>query len=151
MRAIDEIRPCIEQKLAEIGLELYEIKYAPAGRNSVLKVFIDKESGVTIDDCEAASNEISVLLDVENFSATPYRIEVSSPGADRPLKTERDFRRARGRAVRMLAALPDGTQKTVAGTVVGSGPQSVRIETSDGAVDVPLSQIVKAQIELSLK
>ncbi|MFP4417547.1 MAG: ribosome maturation factor RimP, partial [Chitinispirillaceae bacterium] len=79
MDKLDRIRPLIEKKVQSLGLELYEIKYIRGGR-SILRVYIDKESGVTIDDCELVSNELSMLLDVEEFSRSPYTLEVSSPG-----------------------------------------------------------------------
>jgi ribosome maturation factor RimP len=151
MKGLEEIRPLIEEKLAETGLELYDISFARAGRNSVLKVFVDKEGGVTIDECETASREISTLLDVEEFSTSTYRLEVSSPGADRPLRTERDFKRARGREVRFMIDSQEGRQKNIRGTVLDCTAGSVRIETAGGEEDIDISRIITAKIEFSFK
>jgi ribosome maturation factor RimP len=101
MTTFEDIRAIIENKLTELGLELYDIHHAKSGRHSLLRIYIDKEGGVTIDDCERASHALSLLLDVEEFSSTPYRLEVSSPGAERVLKSERDFTRAKGQRVRV--------------------------------------------------
>ena len=151
MAVQEEIRRKIEAKLEQMGLELFEIKYMPSGPHSVLRIYIDKEAGVTIDDCEAASNEISVLLDVEDFSKTPYRLEVSSPGADRILKSERDFRRTLGKTVRAEIAAPDGKLRTVTGKVLECGDGVVRIENEHGTTGIPLADIRYAKIEFSFK
>ena len=98
---IESIKPVIEKKLTSMGLELYELKCIKAGSRLILRIFIDKDSSVTVDDCEKASHEISILLDVENFSQTPYTLEVSSPGIDRPLTTEKEFRRLVGNDIRV--------------------------------------------------
>jgi len=151
MAALDDITPLIEEKLGQLGLELYDIKFLRAGPKSILRVFIDKESGVTIDDCEEASNEISPLLDVENFSNTPYRLEVSSPGADRPLRSEKDFRRARGRSVMVQHKTAEGKQTTVTGLVSDCVDGRVRLQTSEDTAEIALENIVSAKIELSFK
>jgi len=151
MRTIEEIRPLVESKLARMGLELYDMKLVKAGAGSVLRIFIDKESGVTIGDCEAASNEISIMLDVENFSDTPYRLEVSSPGADRPLRNRRDFRRAMGRMVRVEITDEGGRQQAVTGKVTACSDCAITLETENGAREIPFSRLRYAKIEFSFK
>ena len=75
MRRIEEIRPLLEKKLRTMGLDLYEIKCNDVGRHSVLRVHVDKPGGVTIADCERASRDISVLLDVSNLKLSPDEIK----------------------------------------------------------------------------
>ncbi len=151
MATIEEVRPLVETKLSQLGLELFDIKYVRAGPKSILRVFIDKDGGVTIDDCEKASNEISIVLDVEDFSGTPYRLEVSSPGADRPLRTEKDFRRAQGRTVNVRFGTALGVQQSVAGEIVDCAGNVLRLAAPHGVIEIELSSIASAKLELSFK
>ncbi|MCU0609919.1 MAG: ribosome maturation factor RimP, partial [Chitinispirillaceae bacterium] len=116
----ETIRALIAEKLVDIGLELYEIHYIQAGKRGSLRITIDSPAGVTVGDCEKASRDISLLLDVEEFSpGRPFNLEISSPGIDRQLKTERDFRRITGRWV-VLQMKPEFTgKKTLRGIVTG--------------------------------
>ncbi len=149
---LDEIRPIIEGKLKFLRMELYDLKFVAAGRHSVLRVFIDKEGGVAIDDCENASRELSMLLDVENFSATPYTLEVSSPGADRPLATQHDFVKVIGQYVR-LELKGEGTQRpVVVGKCVSCADNVLSVEGDDGAEKkIPLDAIAKGKLDIRFK
>ncbi len=149
---LDEITPIIEEKLKFMRMELYDIKYVPAGRHSVLRVFIDKEGGVTIDDCEDASREISMLLDVENFSDTPYSLEVSSPGADRPLATQRDFVKVVGQYVRLELKSAEKQKPVLVGKCLSCADNVVTVEGDDGAErKIPLDQIAKGKLDIRFK
>ena len=148
MDDFEKIKQAIEAKLANMGLELYDIKYHRAGRHSSLRVYIDKPEGVTIADCENASHEISVLLDVENFSNAPYNLEVSSPGADRPLKNEKDFKRAVGKDVQMQYLDETGKSKTMVGTLVSYEGNTMRVQTATGETTLQRADVLSAKIEL---
>lgn len=148
MKSVAEITPAVERKLAAMGLELYEMKFIPAGRKSALRIYVDKQSGVTIEDCERASKEISVLLDVEEFSSNPYSLEVSSPGLDRPLTTERDFHRVKGKMVAIEAARPAGQQTRFEGVVHECGSGEVRITAEGKEIVIALSDIRSARVQL---
>lgn len=149
---LDEITPIIEEKLKFMRMELYDIKYVPAGRHSALRVFIDKEGGVTIDDCEKASREISMLLDVENFSDTPYSLEVSSPGADRPLATQRDFVKVVGQYVRLELTSAETQKPVVVGKCLSCADNVLTVEGDDGAErKIPLDQIAKGKLDIRFK
>ncbi len=149
---LDEITPIIEEKLKFMRMELYDIKYVAAGRHSVLRVFIDKEGGVTIDDCERASREISMLLDVENFSDTPYSLEVSSPGADRPLVTQRDFVKVVGQYVRLELKSDEKQKPVVVGKCLSCADNVLAVEGDDGAEKkIALNQIAKGNLDIRFK
>jgi ribosome maturation factor RimP len=151
MASVDGNAPIIENKLKAMGLELYELKHHRAGRHSILRVYIDKPNGVTVEDCEQASRELSVLLDVEEFSSGPYSLEVSSPGTDRPLRTERDFRRVRGRDVSLALSEPVLGRRTIGGTVRECVDNAVVLNCEGQDVTVPLSLIVTGKIEVKFK
>jgi ribosome maturation factor RimP len=141
----------IADKLAVLGYDLYDIKLARTGTRGHLRIFIDKESGITIDDCENASNEISMLLDVENFADTPYTLEVSSPGLDRPLLTERDFKRAIGQKV-LLYFHETGTPiQPLTGMLTACRDGQLVMQTTGDIRSIALSSVRKGKIEITFK
>ena len=154
MASLEDVKPLIEEKLKFLRMDLYDIKFIPAGKRSVLRVFIDKEGGVTIADCEKASNEISMLLDVEDFSPGSYSLEVSSPGADRVLHTQKHFRSVIGQQVNIVLKpeTPGGTIVTLLGKCIASRDDGVVIETEDGQERrIALSDIDKGSIDIRFK
>ncbi len=151
MSSVDDITPLVEGKLASMGLELYEMKYHRAGRHSVLKIVIDKPGGVTIDDCEQASRELSVMLDVEEFSKTPYSLEVSSPGIDRPLRYERDFQRARGHDVTVELEEPIENRKRITGTVQECSSGMIVLACDGKIVEIPLEVVKVGKVEVRFR
>ena len=89
------LMPIVETK----GFELVDVEWVKEGANWYLRAYIDKENGITVDDCEEVSRALSDLLDEEDFISENYILEVSSPGLDRPLKKEKDFARSIGKDV----------------------------------------------------
>ena len=147
---LDYFREVIEQRLHVLGVELYDLKYIRAGSHSALKIFIDKESGVTIQDCENVSHELSVLLDVENFSNNPYTLEVSSPGLDRVLTTEKDFSRAKGRKVSVRLHGYNGMENScVCGTVISCIDGTLCLEINKEKNIIPFSQVLSGKVEIT--
>ncbi|GAM09973.1 ribosome maturation factor RimP [Geobacter sp. OR-1] len=142
-----------ESLAASLGLELVDVEYQRAGRTMVLRLFIDKDGGVTLDDCADFSHEFSQLLDVEDFIREHYTLEVSSPGLDRPIKREQDYVRYSGRLVKLrtFELLPDSAgnkRKTFLGTLIGIENGIVRIQLKEGQLaDIPLNIIAKANLE----
>ena len=142
----------ISAKCAELGYELFDCRFFQAGSRAVLRITIDAPGGVSIGDCERTSTELSLLLDVEEFSAGwPYTLEISSPGIDRPLKTERDFRRTLGRFV-MLQMVPHYSgKKTLRAKVTGCADGIVQCEIDDNRVELPLALIASGKEELQFR
>jgi len=149
MRPLPEITEILEEKLRYMRLSLYDIKYTRAGKRGLLRIYIDKPGGVTIDDCEEASNAIAVILDVENFSEAPYTLEVSSPGLDRKLIEEKHFKTVIGHYIRLLINKDDKKQITQVGKLIACDSTSVTLELEDGqSVTVPLSDIEYGNIDI---
>ena len=92
----EKVMPLLEPIVAEKKLELVDLEFVKEGANWYLRVYIDKEGGVSIDDCEAVSRELEAKLDTEDPIEQAYILEVSSPGIDRPLKKEADFEKFSG-------------------------------------------------------
>jgi ribosome maturation factor RimP len=138
---------------ASLGLELVEVEYKSEGGRMVLRLFIDREGGVALDDCSAVSRELAEILDVEDFIRGRYNLEVSSPGLDRPLKKQADYERFVGRLVkiRTFELLPDddgNMRKTFTGELLGLAGGVVRLKLKEGqTAGVPLEKVAKANLE----
>lgn len=148
-----QVAALVQPILDSMGLELVELEFKKAGRSFVLRLFIDKTGGVTMDDCADVSRELSLLLDVEDCIQNRYTLEVSSPGLDRPLKKESDFIRFQGRlaVVKTAELLKDekgSPRKTFLGTIEGLEEGEVVIRLKEGpTARIPLEKIVKAHLE----
>lgn len=103
----------------EHGFELVDVEYVKEGSNWFLRVYIDKEGGINIDDCQAVSEKLSVVLDEIDPISHAYFLEVSSPGLDRPLKTQRDFEKYRGSLVEVKLFKSIDGKKVFEGTLEG--------------------------------
>jgi ribosome maturation factor RimP len=148
----ENIKELIEAKLAEHGYELFESKFFQAGSRGVLRITIDAPDGVTIADCEKASKELSIMLDVEDFSSTrPYTLEISTPGIDRRLTTERDFRRTVGRFVVCQMAPEYAGKRTVRGKVTGCTAEKLSCEVEGTVIELPLQQVIYGKEEIQFK
>lgn len=156
MTVAERVTALAEPLLASLGLELVELEYKRFGRSMVLRLFIDRPGGVTLDDCAAVSRELSQILDVEDFIREFYTLEVSSPGLDRPLKKESDYLRYTGRLVKLrtFELLPDDAgnmRKTFVGTLLGLDDGVVRLTLQEGqSASLPLGKIAKANLEFEI-
>jgi ribosome maturation factor RimP len=142
-----KLRDLLEPAVAAVGCELVGIEYLPNGKQSLLRVYIDKAEGVTVDDCSAVSYQVSGLLDVEDPVPGHYTLEVSSPGLDRPLFQARDFERFAGQEVKIRMRFPIEGQRNFRGLLQGLQEQQVVIEGQDGKrVNLPLDQVEQARL-----
>jgi ribosome maturation factor RimP len=133
------------------GFSLVDVEYKRERGGWILRVFIDKEGGVTLDDCARVSREFGQLLDVEDIIPTSYQLEVSSPGLDRPLKKEEDFVKYSGRKVRIKTKEQVSGRRNFKGALLGctEGKVMVKVEGS-GVFMIPFSAILKANLEIEL-
>lgn len=129
-------------------MELVDLQFRREGHGWVLRFFIDKEGGITIDDCATVSREISAYLEVEDLIAHAYHLEVSSPGLERPLKKKEDFVRFIGRLVRIKVRQPVDDQRVLTGMLCGLEGSSVVLEVEAGKVFVDMENISKARLTL---
>ena len=134
--------------LQELGLELFEVEFTPG--NPALRVFIDRPGGsVSIDDCAAVSGRLSLRLDETDLIHRAYRLEVSSPGLDRPLRHEDDYRRFCGRLARLWLTQPLGGKLDCLGRIGEFHQGMVKLQLRDQeSIWVPLAQIKKARLEI---
>ena len=153
---VEQIEELVTPILDDLGFELVDLVFQRESRGWVLRFFLDKEGGITLDDCADASREISALLDVEDVIGTAYNLEVSSPGLDRPLKKMQDFERFSGQQIKLKTALaidPDQRgrkRKTFVGILDGLADGRVLMtlkEKTAVQVAIPLDQVETANLE----
>jgi ribosome maturation factor RimP len=152
MSSLEQIEPVIVEKCAELGFDLFEARFFKAGSRSILRIFIDRPEGVTIADCERVSTALSLFLDVENFlNGRPYTLEVSSPGIDRPLKNERDFRRVRGREVTVYLREPMNGSSQFRGRVERCENEVLYLNCEGRTEEFPLDKVTSGREEIGFK
>jgi ribosome maturation factor RimP len=149
--ATDQTRERLVEELTHplltLGLDLEGIELTPAGRRRVLRVAVDRDGGVTLDDVAEATKEVSRLLDESDvMGEQPYVLEVSSPGTDRPLTHPRHWRRNTGRLVAVTSS--DGTSRT--GRVVQAHEDEVVLDVDGDRVTLPLADVAKARVQVEL-
>lgn len=132
----------VDQAVSGLGFELVDLEMSPRGR--LLRVFIDIERGVTVDDCALVSNHLQRVFEVENVDYD--RLEISSPGLDRPLKKAADFERFAGQHVQVRIRVPMGNQRNFAGVLAGLRDGNVIVQTEKGEAVLPLEQVEKARL-----
>ena len=118
----------IQPMIDEHHFELVDVEWVKEGANWYLRVFIDKEGGITVDDCELISRAFEEILDREDYISENYIFEVSSPGLDRPLKKEKDFARSIGKLVEIRTYRPIEKQKEFCGELTAYDNNSVTID-----------------------
>jgi ribosome maturation factor RimP len=117
-RLVETARQLVEPLLESLGFELVDCEYAGAGGRGVLRFYIDKPGGVSVDDCATVSRQVSALLDVEDVVPSRYYLEVSSPGLERPVRKPRDFERFIGRRLRIRTRRPVDGRRRFTGELV---------------------------------
>src|ERR1043166_6922940 len=132
----------LERTLPPLGYELVDWDYS--ARSGLVRVFIDKPGGVDVEDCAQVSNHLTHLFAVEGIEYG--RLEVSSPGLDRPLKKEADFVRFDGQEAKLKLREPIGNARRVTGVLRGVDGGMVRLETAEGMRAIPLANIDKARL-----
>src|SRR5688572_3451893 len=137
-----DLSSLLETTLAGLGYELVDAERA--GRSGLVRVYIDKPGGINLDDCATVSNHLSRVLTVENVSYE--RLEVSSPGLDRPLKKERDFERFTGQKVRVKLRVPQEGQRNFTGVLKQTRAGKVELEVEGKVVAFDLANLDKARL-----
>jgi ribosome maturation factor RimP len=135
------------------GLELVDVEYRQETGRMVLRIYIDRDGGVTLDDCASISREMTEILDVEDFIRGKYNLEVSSPGLNRQLKKASDYERFSGRLVKIRTYEPfaddsGNLRKTFLGEIIGFSDNIARLKLKEGqTASIPLEKIAKANLE----
>ncbi len=136
-----------EPVICSMGYELVGIEFIDRGQQGILRVYIDREAGVDIEDCASISHQLSAILDVEEPIQQAYDLEISSPGVDRPLFKREDYERFSGRKVKIKLAVALDGRRNFKGKLQGvSESRNVSIVIDDEVFEIPLSDIAKANL-----
>ena len=148
---IERIRDAAERAAHSAGVEVVDVEWK-VGKQRFLRVFIDKPEGVSHRDCQAVSEQLGVLLDVEDLvpGSQHYVLEVSSPGLDRKLTKASEFERFAGRLARISTSEPVENSKFFEGRLAGCSEGHVKIEVQGRMIAVPLASIRKANLVVEL-
>ncbi|WP_053366203.1 ribosome maturation factor RimP [Bacillus sp. FJAT-27245] len=137
----------------DLGLELVDVEYVKEGRDWFLRLYIDKEEGVDIEECGTVSERVSEKLDELDPIPHNYFLEVSSPGAERPLKKEKDFINAIGKNVFIKTYEPIDGEKSFEGTLLEYDGQTVKLEikvkTRKKTVEIPFGKVASARLAVT--
>ncbi len=142
----DTLLALLEQEIEAMGYELVELDAPAPGGSGTLRIYIDGEDGIGLDDCERVSHRVSGVLDVEDPIHGHYVLEVSSPGLDRPLRTEEHFRRQLGHQVKVLLAAGRPGRRRYKGRIAGIEAGVLEIEVDGERIALPLSEIESARL-----
>lgn len=147
----DRIRGIAGPVAEGFGMELVDVVFTSEYGRRVLRIYIDKPEGITVDDCERVSRELSTVLDVEDPIPQSYTLEVSSPGLDRPLKTEKDFKRFVGRRARIKSREAIDGRRNFKAVIDEASGGNVSVTDFDGKkFTIALSNIEKAKLEIEI-
>jgi ribosome maturation factor RimP len=135
-----------EPVVTGMGYDLIEIEHIPNPKHGILRLYIDKDDGVTIDDCSAVSEQISALIDVEEPIRGHFNLEISSPGMDRPLTRLKDFQRFAGALVKLKTIRPLDGQRNFKGRILQANEDVLVIETDTEEISLPMNAIEKARL-----
>jgi len=145
-----KIRGLAEPIIRDMGLNLDNLELTMMGRKALLRIVIDKEEGVTLDDCERVSREIEAQLDVEDPIPCSYTIEVSSPGLDRPLREVKDFKRFSGSMVRVITSNPIENQTFFVGKIIEARDEELLLLLpKDKKITIKYKNISRARLEVT--
>ena len=140
----------IEPVLLANGLELVDVEFKKEGKSWVLRIYIDKESGVTLADCQKVSGLTGDLIDIEDVIDPEYTLEVSSPGLNRVLKKEKDFIRFCGKKISVQCHAPLNGKKRFIGCLTNFENQSIHLEMDGQLHAIPLNRVAKANLIIEI-
>ena len=150
---LTRIRELFQPTLTFLGYELYDLALTGGGRHTTLIVRIDRPQGVTLDDCERVSKSLSALLDQVDPLPTRYDLEVSSPGAERPLRNLDEYRRFIGKRANVRYRVGDNEQ-VAEGRLMAVSDQMIELHLGEGkhqkTVAIPLGDILSARLAIDL-
>jgi len=146
---IATLRQIVEPLLVAEGMGLVDLQWSRRGQRWVLTLVIEREEGVSLNDCARISRQVGERIEVDNLIDRAYTLEVSSPGLDRPLRTLADFERFHEHLVRIVTTIPIQGRSTIVGRLKGVEGESVLVEAKRlGMVPIPVTQIKHARLEI---
>ncbi|MGI6449816.1 MAG: ribosome maturation factor RimP [Desulfitobacteriia bacterium] len=143
---LNQVRQLAEPLIAELNLELVEVEYVKEGAHWFLRLYIDKDGGVDIDDCASVSHKIGEALDRENLIPQAYMLEVSSPGIERPLKKREDYEKYKGELISVYSTEPYQGYTCFTGNLKGLEDNKVVLEYEGQQIAIPWELVERAHL-----
>lgn len=142
----DQLAELLAPVVADKGCELWEVEYRPGARGGLLRLYLDAPEGITLEDCERVSRAVSVVLDEADPIPGEYTLEVSSPGLDRPLRTQAHFARFVGDTVRVEMRQPVAGRKRFQGPLLAVAEQAITVQVEGSELELPIDEIHRARL-----
>ncbi|KRT67068.1 MAG: hypothetical protein XU11_C0001G0050 [Candidatus Dadabacteria bacterium CSP1-2] len=147
-KVIDSVREILDSLLLGYGFELVDIEYRREGRGWVLRIYIDKDGGVSVEDCARISRELGTLLDLNDIIPGTYNLEISSPGLTRALKKVRDFERFKGKLLKIKTMKDIQGRRVFIGRLIDFVGNVASVEMDGHVYFIPYDEIERANLEL---
>ena len=127
----EKVEQVIEKTINELGYELYDVEYAKEGKDYFLRIFIDKNEGIDLNDCEKVNDTVNPILDAADYIKEQYFLEISSPGIERTLRKDKHLKQNIGEKVEIKLFKPINKQKNIIGILKDYNAEQIEIETSE--------------------
>jgi ribosome maturation factor RimP len=147
---LNNIRGIADSICESEGIELVHLEYHRESGGVILRVYIDKPGGVTLDNCTGVSRQLNDLLDIHFEELPPYTLEVSSPGLDRPLVKKGDYEKFKGKTAKVTTKKPLNGQKNFMGVLSGVTGDFLKLAIDEKTVKIPLDDILKGRLTVSI-
>lgn len=142
MASIEEkVETLLQAKITELGYDLYDVEYAKEGKNYFLRIFIDQENGIDLNDCEKVNDGIMDLLDEADYIKEQYFLEVSSPGIERILRKDKHLDYAMGEKIEISLFQPIDKKKKIEGVLTGYDEESLTMAYENDEIAIPRKNI----------
>lgn len=152
MASIEErVEGLIKNKVENLGYKLYDVQYSKEGKDYFLRVFIDKQEGIDLTDCEKVSNEINPLLDEADYIKEMYFLEVSSPGIERILRKEKHFEEAQGKEIEIKLFKPIEKQKEYIGVLQKWDENTIYLQIEENEIQIERKNISLMKLKFNWK
>ena len=142
---VESIIEMVEPVVHDEALDLVDVEYKKLGQTWTLRIFIDSDRGVTVDDCQKVSRQVGDMIEIDDLIANPFVLEVSSPGLDRPLKKEKDFLRFKNKPVKVKTFAPHENRKNFRGTIEDCKNQILFLNEEGVSIEISLDKISQAK------
>lgn len=142
----DDIEQLLKPTIEDMGYVLWGCEYLAQGKHSLLRIYIDKENGIGIEDCEQVSRQVSALLDVEDPISGNYSLEISSPGIPRPLFSPWQYQAQVGQMVQLKVFRPINGVRKFTGAIVSANENTLVLDINGKQQDFLFSNIAKANL-----
>jgi len=144
---VAEIFELVDPHCRYDGIELVHVEFQGEPGGKILRLYIDKPGGVSLDDCVHLSRSLGDLLDVNLDDIGPYRLEVTSPGPNRPVSKREDFERFKGHAIKLKTIRPQEGRRNFSGVLMGIDEDRVKLSMGDHTLTLPFESILKANLK----